>query len=103
MQIARQVGVTLSAAMASKFNTVFVLGAPGAGKGTQCAKIVEVRFHQHYSVCFLLCEDTLYRTCKGPITVMTLTFDSDKTALFWHLSSVVSTVNDDALAVVISS
>lgn len=26
----------------SKFNVVFVLGGPGAGKGTQCAKIVEV-------------------------------------------------------------
>lgn len=26
----------------SKFNVVFVLGGPGAGKGTQCQKIVEV-------------------------------------------------------------
>ena len=25
-----------------KFNVVFVLGGPGAGKGTQCSKIVEV-------------------------------------------------------------
>ena len=25
-----------------KFNVVFVLGGPGAGKGTQCARIVEV-------------------------------------------------------------
>ena len=34
-----------SAAMAparEKFNVVFVLGGPGAGKGTQCARIVEV-------------------------------------------------------------
>jgi hypothetical protein len=28
--------------MSSKFNVIFVLGGPGAGKGTQCAKIVEV-------------------------------------------------------------
>lgn len=26
-----------------KFNVVFVLGGPGAGKGTQCARIVSVR------------------------------------------------------------
>lgn len=32
-----------SLAMAAKYNVVFVLGGPGAGKGTQCAKIVEVR------------------------------------------------------------
>ena len=34
-----------SSAMAparEKFNVVFVLGGPGAGKGTQCACIVEV-------------------------------------------------------------
>ena len=27
----------------SKFQEVFVLGGPGAGKGTQCSKIVEVK------------------------------------------------------------
>lgn len=27
----------------TKPNVVFVLGGPGAGKGTQCSKIVEVR------------------------------------------------------------
>lgn len=32
-----------SLVMAAKYNVVFVLGGPGAGKGTQCAKIVEVR------------------------------------------------------------
>ena len=33
---------SLGAAVMSKFNVVFVLGGPGAGKGTQCTKIVEV-------------------------------------------------------------
>lgn len=28
----------------SKFNVVFVLGGPGAGKGTQCSKIVDVSY-----------------------------------------------------------
>lgn len=32
-----------SLVMAAKYNVAFVLGGPGAGKGTQCAKIVEVR------------------------------------------------------------
>ena len=27
----------------AKYNVLFVLGGPGAGKGTQCEKIVEVR------------------------------------------------------------
>ena len=26
----------------AKYNVMFVLGGPGAGKGTQCEKIVEV-------------------------------------------------------------
>ena len=28
----------------AKYNVMFVLGGPGAGKGTQCEKIVEVSF-----------------------------------------------------------
>ena len=27
---------------------IFVLGGPGAGKGTQCSKIVEVYFHVNF-------------------------------------------------------
>ncbi|KAA0203310.1 hypothetical protein HAZT_HAZT001962 [Hyalella azteca] len=33
--------------MASKYNVVFVLGGPGAGKGTQCAKIVQNTTYCH--------------------------------------------------------
>ncbi|KAK3862531.1 hypothetical protein Pcinc_031618 [Petrolisthes cinctipes] len=57
MQIVRQVRGTLSAAMASKFNVVFVLGGPGAGKGTQCAKIVEKFGYVHLSAGDLLREE----------------------------------------------
>ncbi|KAK4319686.1 hypothetical protein Pmani_009348 [Petrolisthes manimaculis] len=57
MQIARQVRGILSAAMASKFNVVFVLGGPGAGKGTQCAKIVEKFGYVHLSAGDLLREE----------------------------------------------
>ena len=28
----------------AKYNVMFVLGGPGAGKGTQCEKIVEVSY-----------------------------------------------------------
>ena len=38
-----QSGVVARALKMSKFNVVFVLGGPGAGKGTQCEKIVKVR------------------------------------------------------------
>jgi len=38
----------------SKPNVIFVLGGPGAGKGTQCAKIVEEFGHVHLSAGDLL-------------------------------------------------
>ncbi|XP_067937693.1 UMP-CMP kinase-like [Watersipora subatra] len=38
----------------SKFNVVFVLGGPGAGKGTQCQKIVEEFGYVHLSAGDLL-------------------------------------------------
>lgn len=40
--------------MSSKYNVVFVLGGPGAGKGTQCAKIVEEYGYLHLSAGDLL-------------------------------------------------
>lgn len=40
--------------MASKYNVVFVLGGPGAGKGTQCAKIVDEFGYVHLSAGDLL-------------------------------------------------
>jgi len=41
----------------SKYNVVFVLGGPGAGKGTQCAKIVEEFKYVHLSAGDLLREE----------------------------------------------
>lgn len=43
--------------MASKYQVVFVLGGPGAGKGTQCAKIVEEFGYVHLSAGDLLREE----------------------------------------------
>merc|ERR1712168_555861 len=43
--------------MAAKYNVVFVLGGPGAGKGTQCAKIVENFGFVHLSAGDLLREE----------------------------------------------
>lgn len=43
--------------MASKYNVVFVLGGPGSGKGTQCAKIVEKFSYVHLSAGDLLREE----------------------------------------------
>ncbi|XP_064116135.1 UMP-CMP kinase-like [Macrobrachium nipponense] len=40
-----------------KYNVVFVLGGPGAGKGTQCAKIVEEFGYVHLSAGDLLREE----------------------------------------------
>ena len=34
--------VVIAAGIMAKFNVVFVLGGPGAGKGTQCQNIVQV-------------------------------------------------------------
>ncbi|XP_050725848.1 UMP-CMP kinase 2-like [Eriocheir sinensis] len=46
-----------SLTMAAKYNVVFVLGGPGAGKGTQCAKIVEKFGFVHLSAGDLLREE----------------------------------------------
>lgn len=46
-----------SLVMAAKYNVAFVLGGPGAGKGTQCAKIVEKFGYVHLSAGDLLREE----------------------------------------------
>lgn len=43
----------------AKYNVVFVLGGPGAGKGTQCERIQEVFGYQHLSAGDLLREERL--------------------------------------------
>lgn len=43
--------------MADKPKVVFVLGAPGSGKGTQCAKIVDAFGYTHLSAGDLLREE----------------------------------------------
>ena len=40
-----------------KPNVIFVLGGPGAGKGTQCSRIVEHFGHVHLSAGDLLREE----------------------------------------------
>jgi len=40
-----------------KPNVIFVLGGPGAGKGTQCARIVDQFGHVHLSAGDLLREE----------------------------------------------
>jgi len=40
-----------------KPNVIFVLGGPGAGKGTQCARIVDKFGHVHLSAGDLLREE----------------------------------------------
>ena len=45
--------------MTTPYNVVFVLGGPGSGKGTQCAKIVEVFCHSFIHSCALSC------VCRG--------------------------------------
>lgn len=43
--------------MATQFNVVFVLGGPGAGKGTQCQNIVDAYKYKHLSAGDLLREE----------------------------------------------
>jgi adenylate kinase family enzyme len=46
--------VQSAAPLASDVKIIFVLGGPGSGKGTQCAKIVEKYGHTHLSAGDLL-------------------------------------------------
>ncbi|KAI8773207.1 cytidine monophosphate (UMP-CMP) kinase 1 cytosolic [Biomphalaria glabrata] len=57
----KQVQQLLPRTMSSKklFNVVFVLGGPGAGKGTQCEKIQETFGYQHLSAGELLRQERL--------------------------------------------
>ena len=41
-QQARKIIIAAGTSSMSKYNVVFVLGGPGAGKGTQCQNIVKV-------------------------------------------------------------
>ena len=41
-QQARKIIIAAGTSSMSKYNVVFVLGGPGAGKGTQCKNIVKV-------------------------------------------------------------
>lgn len=52
--LSRNVSKTLYRHLAMKPQVVFVLGGPGAGKGTQCAKIVESYNYTHLSAGDLL-------------------------------------------------
>ena len=42
-QQARKIIIAAGTSSMSKYNVVFVLGGPGAGKGTQCKNIVKVK------------------------------------------------------------
>ena len=42
-QQARRIIIAAGTSSMSKYNVVFVLGGPGAGKGTQCQNIVKVK------------------------------------------------------------
>lgn len=57
MFFVRQLRGVYRVIMSSKYNVVFVLGGPGAGKGTQCAKIVEEFGFVHLSAGDLLREE----------------------------------------------
>eukprot|EP01134_Creolimax_fragrantissima_P005046 CFRG5046T1 len=52
-------------AMSGKYNVVFVLGGPGAGKGTQCEKIVEKYGYAHLSAGDLLRAERQDKTSKN--------------------------------------
>ena len=52
--------------MAAKPNVVFVLGGPGAGKGTQCQKIVDHFGYAHLSAGSVLCAFAHGHGCIPP-------------------------------------
>ena len=48
-QQARKIIIAAGTSSMSKYNVVFVLGGPGAGKGTQCQNIVKVKLIYSYT------------------------------------------------------
>ncbi|XP_059081131.1 UMP-CMP kinase-like [Tigriopus californicus] len=57
VEVAILLNRTIVTMAGDKPNVVFVLGGPGAGKGTQCAKIVDAFGYQHLSAGDLLREE----------------------------------------------
>lgn len=51
----RQLFTGLNRMASKKYNVLFVLGGPGAGKGTQCEKIVQVHATIYYMCLALKC------------------------------------------------
>ena len=71
----RRLFSSVMAPVRERFNVVFVLGGPGAGKGTQCARIVEVsllRYLLFVSACYCMHCGDWGRKCRFGLIVVYL-------------------------------